>query len=90
MKFSISTNTRSVVHMSAAREADIKPSDDIEIAVNVKIAQYVPKGVTLRARLDDHMFTAVTSVSNLDNLEQDPCIASVQVGQKVHGIELGK
>jgi hypothetical protein len=90
MKLSVSSNTRSLVQVPAAREAGMKPSDNVEIAVNVKAARYVPRGVTLRARLDDRLFTAITKASNLDRLEQDPCITSVQVGRTIHEPETTK
>ena len=84
MKFSVSNNTRSRVQVPAAREAGMSPSDDVEIAVNVTAPRYVPKGVTLRARVDDRLFTAITKAHNLDRLEQDPRIFSVQVGRTIH------
>lgn len=81
MKFSISNNERTRVQVPTAREAAMKPSDDVEVAVNVTTPRYVPQGVILRARVSDQLFTAVTKAHNLSNLEHDPRVSSVQVGR---------
>lgn len=81
MKFAISNNERSRVQVPTAREATMNPSDDVEVAVNVTTPRYVPQGVTLRARVSDQLFTAVTKAYNLTNLEHDPRVRSVQVGR---------
>lgn len=90
MKLSVSNNTRSRVQVPVAREAEMSPFDNVEIAVNVTAPRYVPKGVTLRSRVDDKLFTAITKAHNLDRLEHDPRVSSVQVGQTIHEPETTK
>lgn len=81
MKFSVSKNNNRRVQVSPARQATMRPNDDVEIAVDVAAPQYVPAGVKLRARMSDQLFTAVTKAANLAQLEDDPNVNSVQVGR---------
>jgi len=87
LKLAVTAGRRSKVKMSPGREASLKPSDVVEIAVETNDEDYVPDKVSLRARIADRIFTGRTTRKNLDKLELDPKIVSVDVGRPLHPIK---
>jgi len=58
-------------------------SAPVEVIVKVRKAGYVPKGVTVRARVDDFIFTADTTADILDKLRGNRLVVSVAQNQKL-------
>ncbi len=54
--------------------------------IRVSEPGYVPAGVTLRARIDETMFTASFDEELLATLQQDPKVVSVEVSQRLRSI----
>jgi hypothetical protein len=71
---------------AAPREA-IPSSDPLEVVVKVRVAGYVPPAVTVRAQIDDHLFTALVRADQVSAIEQDPRVESVATSQKLRLIE---
>jgi hypothetical protein len=51
---------------------------NISATVRVNVAGYVPRGLTLRARIDPTLFTADVPVARLPELEADSAVVAVQ------------
>lgn len=51
----------------------------IEVVIKTHEPRYVPAGVEVRMRIDDHMFTARMPVNRLSALEDDPKIDTASV-----------
>ncbi len=49
----------------------------IEATLLVSAPNYVPDGVTLRARIDEFMFTCAATQATFTQLEQDPRVKSI-------------
>lgn len=62
-----------------------EPAGDelIEAIVKVKVADYVPKDIVVRARIDALVFTAVATGAQIDALGEDPNVQSVQQSEPV-------
>jgi hypothetical protein len=63
--------------------------DDAQVSAIVKVRQsnYVPPGVSIRARIDDKMFTASCRADKLRELERDPQVESVALAQRLENID---
>lgn len=88
MKLAISKNDRKRVQIPILRDAKLKPSDEVEIAVEVKEPHYIPKNVTVRSWIDDNLFTGKITRKMLEELDKDVVVRSVQVGQRLHAPKL--
>jgi hypothetical protein len=64
-------------------------SDDTLVSAIVKVreANYVPSGVTIRARIDEMMFTASCRADQLRELEGDPRVVSVALTQRLTNVD---
>jgi hypothetical protein len=87
LKFSIQEDRRRKVKIPLAAEISLDPADVVEVAVDTVCADYVPKKVTLRARISGTSFTGKTTKKNLDALELDPNVKAVSVGQPLRLIK---
>ena len=67
---------------SPSREAEAP----VELIVKVRKPNYVPLGLTVRARIDPHLFTAEALASMLPQLELDPAVVSVALGKRLRMI----
>ncbi len=61
------------------------PGDAETVTVIVKVAQagYVPPGFRVRARVDDHLFTADCDGASLRRIEADPNVHSVSLSRRL-------
>ncbi|HBY58492.1 MAG TPA: hypothetical protein DEH78_01635 [Solibacterales bacterium] len=59
----------------------------ITAIVKVKKAGYVPNGVTVRARIDDEMFTASLPASLVAQVRADPLVASLDESERLERID---
>ena len=66
-------------------DCDVKPSPETEVEaiVMVKEANYVPNGITIRAKIDEQMFTTETTMERVEELRKDPHVKSVQTSEKL-------
>lgn len=64
-------------------------SDDTPVSAIVKVreANYVPSGVTVRARIDETMFTASCRAEQLRELESDPRVVSVALAERLPNVD---
>lgn len=60
------------------------PEKVVEIIVKVREADYVPPGVTPRARIDAFLFTCSVRAALLPILEQDPKVVAISINQTLH------
>jgi hypothetical protein len=62
--------------------------DDMLVAAIIKVRRpnYVPDGVTVRARIDDTMFTASCRADALRDLERDPLVESVALRKRLRNL----
>ena len=87
LKFAVTEGRRSKIKMSTSSQATLKPSDLVEVAVETEDEHYVPDKVDLRARIASRIFTGRTTRKNLDKLDKDPKVVSVDVGRPLHPIK---
>jgi hypothetical protein len=64
-----------------------RPTGTVQAIVKVRKAGYVPPAVTLRTRIDEHLFTADVPASELPKLERNPQVVSVATNKKLRIIE---
>ncbi|GFZ99409.1 hypothetical protein [Sphingobium fuliginis] len=83
VKLAISSNSLKRVQIPVSRDASLKPTDEVEIAVRVTKPNYVPKDVKVRARIDETLFTGKTLRGKLEALNADDAVASVQIGHTI-------
>jgi hypothetical protein len=55
----------------------------VTAVVRVTRPDYVPPGVTLRARISEHLFTCDVDRGVLDRLRRDPLVASIGRARRV-------
>ncbi|MDX2150107.1 MAG: hypothetical protein SFV54_05195 [Bryobacteraceae bacterium] len=55
--------------------------------VKVTRAGYVPEGVTVRARIDEEMFTASLPARLLAQVRSDPLVASIEESEPLQRID---
>jgi hypothetical protein len=87
LKFSIQEDRRRKVKMPTSAEASLDPLDEVDVAVETKRARYVPKDVIVRAWFGDKTFTGRTCKKNLEALEQDTNVKSVEVAEPLRLIQ---
>ena len=59
------------------------PSEELTAIIKVAEDGYVPEGVTSRARMGERIFTATLSPRDLDRLEKDPRVVSVEPSRRL-------
>jgi len=57
------------------------------VIVKVRQAGYIPACVTVKASIDEFLFTADISEDDLTKIEEDPLVASISKGRKLRVIE---
>lgn len=64
------------------------PPDQPVLAI-VKVCQpgYVPEGVEVRSRIDDELFTAEIPAGRLQQVRDDPQVASVEMSRNLQQID---
>jgi hypothetical protein len=62
------------------------PTDRLEAIMKVKVADYVPPRVTVRARIDPRMFTGAFLAADLPALEADPNVEVVSLAHPLPSI----
>ena len=74
--------------IKAERAKAPEQTDDtpVEAIVKVNMANYVPKNVEVRRRIDEFMFTAETSTKTIDELKKDEKVVSVQASEKIQSL----
>ncbi|MBA3314954.1 MAG: hypothetical protein H0T47_16910 [Planctomycetaceae bacterium] len=63
------------------------PTGTVQVIVKVRNAGYVPPAVTIRARIDEHIFTADVPAGELPQLESNPQVVSIAANKKLRIIE---
>jgi hypothetical protein len=77
------------------RISDLKPADPekaaptgtVPVIIKVRKPNYVPPAATVRARIDEHLFTADIPADKLPQVERDPRVVSVAANKKLRIIE---
>lgn len=64
-----------------------KPGTVLEAIVKVTEPGYVPRGVTVRSRIDETMLTGEASASSLPALDSDPKVVSVSLSRPLRIID---
>ncbi|MBI3409337.1 MAG: hypothetical protein HY040_13415 [Planctomycetes bacterium] len=72
---------------SAPAKVQADPKALLTAIFKVKPAAYVPSGVKVRSRIDDHMFTGSFKGSILRELETDPKVVSVALSKRLKMID---
>jgi len=65
----------------------VVPTGTVQVIVKVRQAGYVPPAVRVRARIDEHLFTADIPANELPYLERDPQVLSVAANKKLRIID---
>jgi hypothetical protein len=73
--------------LKPADPEEVAPTGTVQVIVKVREAGYVPPAVTLRARIDDCLFTADVPAENLHQLETNPRVVSVAANKKLRIVE---
>jgi len=60
---------------------------EVQAIVRVRESGYVPAGVTVRARIDDQLFTANVAAERLGALRGDAKVVSVEVSRALPKID---
>ena len=66
------------------RSSTAGESEPVRVIVKVKSPGYVPSGFRVRTRVDDELFTAEASESDLATATIDPQVESVERGQRLN------
>jgi hypothetical protein len=75
--------SRSVVPSKLAGAFRRAPTEELTAIVKVSEDGYVPHGVTLRTRIADRIFTATLTGSQLQRLEDDPRVLSIESSRRL-------
>jgi hypothetical protein len=59
------------------------PSQVVQAIIQVKDADYVPKGVKVRASISPHLLTADLLQGDLPALELDPKVESISISKRL-------
>ena len=78
------TNRRKFELDASAAIESADRSNELSVIVKVSEGGYVPKAVSLRARIDPRMFTATVRHADLDTLNEDPLVLSVSTPKPLH------
>ncbi|KAA5539010.1 hypothetical protein FYK55_25785 [Roseiconus nitratireducens] len=62
------------------------PEDHVEAIIVVKVADYVPKGISVRSQIDRTMFTTKATQAQIDALQRDDKVKSVQTSERLRVI----
>ena len=72
------------------RESTPRPApaatEQVEVIVKVKEADYVPSGVAVRAQVSPMLFTSVVPAGELARIEGDPKVQSVAVSSPLRTV----
>jgi hypothetical protein len=71
------------MEFGAAKPAAPADSEIVSAIVKVKVPNYVPKGFTVRSRVDETMFTADCNGSALRSAQEDPNVESVALSKRL-------
>jgi hypothetical protein len=63
------------------------PDDELTAIIKVAEDGYVPEGVTSRARMGERIFTATLSARDVDRLQKDPRVVSVEPSRRLRSPE---
>ncbi|MFV1964087.1 MAG: hypothetical protein ACC628_01595 [Pirellulaceae bacterium] len=70
---------------------NLHPSEDkgetVEAVCKVNVPNYVPDGVQLRARIDTTMFTATMPSCDVEKVQSDPQVESVEISKRLRIID---
>jgi hypothetical protein len=78
------------IRIEDLKPAKAPPGDDdkpVEVIIKVHAPRYVPPGVTVRAWIDDVLYTANVPRGKIAELEVDPKVCSVAANKKLRIIE---
>lgn len=71
----------------AAWEPESSGDENVRAIIKVNAEGYVPKGVTVRAKIDETMFTGEFAARLLKKLDRDANVESVAVSRRLRVID---
>ncbi|HEV2867535.1 MAG TPA: hypothetical protein VGX37_13580 [Allosphingosinicella sp.] len=83
MKLAISKSDSKRIQIPLARDVELGPFDEVEVAIEVREPDYVPRNVQLRGWIDKNLLTGKILKGNLLELGKDERVHSVQVGKRL-------
>lgn len=86
MKPKIKLNELSKVEASSSFPISFKPSDIVDAIIKVDEANYIPKGVSLRAKIGSGIITGEFMYANLASIQKDPKVKSVSIKEKFKSV----
>lgn len=66
---------------------EIDPDESLTAIIKVNEADYVPKDVQVRARIDSNMITGSFPAKSLKKLQSDPKVESLSLPERLQMIE---
>ena len=74
--------------LKLAPSQKLEKNQNVLAVIKVKQANYVPKGMSLRSRISQNLFTVETSYSQLEILEKDALVTSIELSQNLRSQNL--
>lgn len=74
---------------SIGRLSSLPDDTVVNAIVKVREPSYVPEGLTVRARIDEMMFTATCRAGTLRRLEADPRVESFALAERIEPVDRG-
>jgi hypothetical protein len=78
--------TKAVIPSKLSGASRAEPNEELTAVVKVSEDGYVPQGVTCRARIGERIFTATLLASELQRLEGDPLVVSVESSRRLRSL----
>ena len=72
---------------SAGVEPEPDPDQQVTAIFRVRTPGYVPRGVDVRSRIDDEMFTGTARASRLEEVRRDENVVSVAAAEPLDLID---
>ena len=63
------------------------PTGTVQVIMKVRDPGYVPSEATVRARIDEHLFTADVPADGLARLQENPKVVSVVANKKLRIVD---
>jgi hypothetical protein len=83
----ISLDNLEKIELTGTTSSSIDQADILTAILRVKQPDYVPTGVTLRARIDENMFTGSFKAEDLKDIESDENVLSIAISRRLHRID---
>lgn len=83
----ISLDNLEKIELTGTASSSIDQDDILTAILRVKQPDYVPAGVTLRARIDENMFTGNFKAEDLKDIGSDENVLSIAISRRLHRID---